>query len=297
MMSIYLRNLTFILFILFLLPAQAVQEEEEVRYYDIELIVYENQEPAAEGSTPEISTKMADLMVPENNITLGHPLTIKLDPQYDPQYSFKLLTAEELRLKQELQSLKETEQYKILLHTGWRQPGLPRDKALEVYFKHAIADSAQSDEPETETSAFNPIEAIPVAAPVTDTEQAAAASESEEPGAITPIANLQGIIKIVLSRYLHTDIELVYKKVTADEAIDRFDSDYLENRAGKDQVYYLKQNRRMRSKELHYIDHPVLGVLVKITPYKVEKPAETIPPANDGAATPDKRVTKPKVPG
>lgn len=48
-----------------------------------------------------------------------------------------------------------------------------------------------------------------------------------------------------------------------------------------DNTYYinqsivLQQQRRMRSKELHYIDHPVLGVLIHITPYEApEKPAE-----------------------
>ena len=32
------------------------------------------------------------------------------------------------------------------------------------------------------------------------------------------------------------------------------------------QVIPMKQSRRMRSKELHYIDHPMLGILVRVTP-------------------------------
>lgn len=42
-----------------------------------------------------------------------------------------------------------------------------------------------------------------------------------------------------------------------------------------DNTYYinqsivLQQQRRMRSEELHYIDHPVMGVLIHITPYEV----------------------------
>ncbi len=38
------------------------------------------------------------------------------------------------------------------------------------------------------------------------------------------------------------------------------------------QVVQLKQKRRMRSKELHYIDHPSLGLVIKLTPY--ERPIE-----------------------
>lgn len=37
-----------------------------------------------------------------------------------------------------------------------------------------------------------------------------------------------------------------------------------------EQVITLSQKRRMRSKELHYIDHPKLGIIVQITPYTVE---------------------------
>jgi hypothetical protein len=32
--------------------------------------------------------------------------------------------------------------------------------------------------------------------------------------------------------------------------------------------YHLTESRRMRSKELHYLDHPVLGVLLLVTPYE-----------------------------
>lgn len=37
--------------------------------------------------------------------------------------------------------------------------------------------------------------------------------------------------------------------------------------------YPIVSHRRMRSKELHYIDHPLVGILVQINPVK-KKPAE-----------------------
>lgn len=36
----------------------------------------------------------------------------------------------------------------------------------------------------------------------------------------------------------------------------------------------LRQRRRMRSEELHYVDHPELGIIVKLIPYEVELPEE-----------------------
>jgi len=44
--------------------------------------------------------------------------------------------------------------------------------------------------------------------------------------------------------------------------------EYLPNR-----IVTLTQQRRMRSRELHYIDHPLFGILVEITPY--ERPARS----------------------
>ena len=36
-------------------------------------------------------------------------------------------------------------------------------------------------------------------------------------------------------------------------------------------VYSMQQSRRMRSGELHYLDHPVFGLAIKVTPYKLEQ--------------------------
>ncbi len=40
-----------------------------------------------------------------------------------------------------------------------------------------------------------------------------------------------------------------------------------------DRTVVMRQNRRMRSNEVHYLDHPLFGVLIKITP--IAAPAET----------------------
>ena len=40
-----------------------------------------------------------------------------------------------------------------------------------------------------------------------------------------------------------------------------------------DRTVVMRQHRRMRSNELHYLDHPLMGILVKVTPYEKPKPA------------------------
>ena len=42
------------------------------------------------------------------------------------------------------------------------------------------------------------------------------------------------------------------------------------------QIILLQQSRDMRSSEIHYIDHPVVGIIIQVTPYSAQ-PASPIP--------------------
>jgi len=78
---------------------------------------------------------------------------------------------------------------------------------------------------------------------------------------------LTGKFKLVLARYLHIYNELEYQR----EAIATTENT-LEKTEINNEIYPLKSHRRMRSKELHYIDHPLVGMLIQINP--VEKQEE-----------------------
>ena len=83
---------------------------------------------------------------------------------------------------------------------------------------------------------------------------------------------LEGKITIVLARYLHTYADLIYRRprLTLDQNMDNPelaaeledspDTRILDN-------YHMLEQRRMRSKSLHYLDHPEFSLLVYITPY------------------------------
>jgi hypothetical protein len=62
-------------------------------------------------------------------------------------------------------------------------------------------------------------------------------------------SGLQGQIALSRGRYLHLTLDLV-----------------LDSQAEASQRYVLRQTRRMRSNERHYIDSPKLGVIAVITP-------------------------------
>ena len=87
-------------------------------------------------------------------------------------------------------------------------------------------------------------------------------------------ARVDGLVRVAVERYLHLDLNLRLHlpEINTQEAT----MDY-----GVPDIR-LKEQRRMRSKELHYFDHPRFGVIALITPYEppVETPAETdAPPA------------------
>ena len=72
-----------------------------------------------------------------------------------------------------------------------------------------------------------------------------------------------GLVRISLGRYLHIDTDLAIRSGTGDNAT----------------LIRNQDHRRMRSGELHYLDHPAYGILVVINPYQPPEAAATPAPA------------------
>lgn len=268
---------------LFFLSIPPVFSEEDIRYYDVELVVFEGIEEPTENN--EIWPAAKELVIPEDAAILGRKFEGKLPPEYDPGLLFNLLAVEDYQLNEEVENILESGEYRLLMHTGWRQPGLPKKQAISVYFKHAIAENQELPDTLTETTLNPPADPT---ATLPDTPLDPTAALPDTPADSMPdtevIANLEGMITIVLSRYLHLDVEMLYKRNPTTGEVDMFDSSFLEDRRDQDVVYHLKQNRRMRSKETHYIDHPIINMLVRITPYEVISVApepEPVPAVNN----------------
>jgi hypothetical protein len=119
---------------------------------------------------------------------------------------------------------------------------------------------------------------------------------------------LEGTLRLILSRYLHIEADLLYREPLDEQAVAEaqpvdsgampFGNDaaategtpktppaqqqdlfmIAEQASSIEQqplyrVYRMQQSRRMRSGELHYLDHPVFGLAVRVTPYEPPKPA------------------------
>jgi hypothetical protein len=105
--------------------------------------------------------------------------------------------------------------------------------------------------------------------------------DSGEPGPYNP-PKLEGTLKIGVKRYLHMEADLLLRlPVTPDDGDAYFMGPAVRS-------YRLQTTRRMRSGKLHYLDHPVLGVLVQAERYEPPAPEpdpepvipETTPPSD-----------------
>jgi hypothetical protein len=79
--------------------------------------------------------------------------------------------------------------------------------------------------------------------------------------------NPRGTIQLHLSRFLHVTLNMDFQPAAAVSATPGFtDNPFELSEVPLQTRYLLVDQRRVRSGELHYIDHPLFGVLVLVTP-------------------------------
>ena len=78
--------------------------------------------------------------------------------------------------------------------------------------------------------------------------------------ASTNPAELEGTIRFFMSRHLHLDVNLLFRETVAASGTEPATA-----------VYQMSEQRKVKSQETHYFDHPRLGVLVRVMPVEKEK--------------------------
>jgi hypothetical protein len=88
---------------------------------------------------------------------------------------------------------------------------------------------------------------------------------------------VDGSVEVALGRYLHLSLDLQLHTASVPGTVQ---ADMLELEVPE---FRIREQRRMRSAELHYFDHPRFGVIALITPYEPEPDTETAPADADQA--------------
>ncbi len=164
---------------------------------------------------------------------------------------FRLLSTADFTLSQASKLLEKSPRYEVLSHIAWQQPGLTEKKALSM----AISGGKdyRSSYPERMESRWE----------VNDQGDII-----EVPGPRT-LNELDGSVKLVLGRYLHIYTDLIFRKPVIVERLDEETQELTETQTLFD--IPIQAHRRMRSRELHYIDHPLAGILIEVTPLEGDK--------------------------
>jgi len=264
--------------------AAAGDSETETRWYDVEVIIFSQTSQQFRDS----ELWPMDIALPE--MKNARPLlpaakVASRSAAADP-VPFTLLDSEAMTLDAEAARIKAAPELELLLHLGWRQPGLSQEQAVSV----KVYDGMLED----------------------------GGMRSASDGSMAPAEphRMEGTLKLVLSRYLHIYADLLYREplpegispemmqtsplaaepaplqTTADTAErstapDLFDlaaDPFSSGLVPRYRVYRMQQSRRMRSNELHYLDHPVLGMIIRATPYELPK-GETPADANPASSS------------
>lgn len=173
--------------------------------------------------------------------------------------SYQTLPSTEFRLREEALILDRNPKFSLLLHESWQQVVPPRAAPQQIYF--AAKDAANTLQGLVSVTLGRYLHfagQLWLEAPVEDylTEQAlrtnspATNNDQAQPKLSTQLASTR-IERSPLEQ------ELVAKKLITEDLLtqDNIPIAYFE----------LNESRRMRSEEIHYLDHPALGIIVKIT--------------------------------
>lgn len=191
--------------------------------------------------------------------------------------NYKRLDDKQLILKKEANAIKRSSLRKLILHTGWIQTMKAKEQSLPVIFK--VGDEYTTLVPDPDNIiTIAPDNPEPIVQQSTDTDQQdtppvstdqdATAINNSTPNYFTAmvpqiVKQLDGTITISIGRYLHVWTDLIYRRPVSGPAVIETDSEYTQL-----ETFRFRDHRRMRSKELHYIDNPAFGILIYALPYK-----------------------------
>jgi len=241
--------------------------------YDVELIIFENVTNTSVGSSPTN-------LFPVINQTRQIPV------EADPNAPLQPLP--QLRLTEDAEKIRQSGNHRLLYHGGWRQTDFDRENApfmsialgerQRLFVETGDADSEylrayrqppQRINPNTgpgqnsrlgQNSGLNQntrLNQNTGLSQSTGLDQSTGLNQSTGlaiPTTPNNIHKLFGGVKVWVGRFLHFDTKLVYTPTNSDASF-KFESE-----------------RRMRSRQMHYIDHSRVGILVKIFP--VDETAE-----------------------
>jgi hypothetical protein len=262
------------------------------RWFEVELLVFERK---ADLQTLSEQLSFEELFVDtSNSISILNPLTSNtcIDGQvclseqnptvinsttFDSQgNNFQYLGSSRLRLTPQRQRLASHAGFNPVLHMAWRMPVLGPQQSKPI---HLFAGENFAFKYPVEASKITPSLDTTITADGVSIPLLTGTNKSPDKWAI------DGNFKIYLSHFLYIDSQLIIRREVSQEitqanqvveVIDdvngvqianQVNNNVTETQTIKTQVLkeiMFDQNRRLRSEEIHYLDHPLMGIIVQI---------------------------------
>jgi hypothetical protein len=282
--------------------SDAAPKAELVPRYDVEIIIFKNLKvPTSKEFVLPVSSPSKS----ENMLDLSSPTSVAAAREK----GYEVLPANDFRLLDVVTRLVESPRYELLMHVAWRQPGLELEQVMPVWIKAGRIYGNEYISIDSKIEEFDnnaQISGLTEKQPRTfefdeQTLESQKLLLQEEQSRLShdDLYELEGKITIALSRYLHvyTDLVLRRPRILADPVLaNPAEAQYLAAHAADTRIlnnHLLREHRRMRSKNLHYLDSPEFAMLVLITPFEVAEGFVEAPIESDPAIEP--AVAKPVV--
>jgi len=258
-------------------------EAEVIPRYDVEVIIFKN------IKAPKSREFVLPVSSPGQHEAM-FDLSSASSVEAARESGYEVLPAAEYRLLEIVARLIKSSRYELLLHAAWRQPGLELEQVLPVWLKGGRIYGNEY------ISIDSQIELVDDTTQAVDGENSAAKTYEFDEQSLESLElqllekqntqnhdglyEFEGKITISLSRYLHTYTDLILRRprLSVDPVLNNAPLQaYATANAADTRIlnnHRIKEHRRMRSKNLHYLDHPEFAMLILITPYKVAESFE-----------------------
>lgn len=250
------------------MPVAAQQEESQARWFDIEVIVFErlkNNAHLEHWSVPD------DLAYPANNLFFPSESN-KLSQDSIVELDFNGPLAASLK------KLNRSSAYRVLKAKRWRQGLLPHKQAPFIIFKGG--DSVEGHTELQGSLQFSVERYLHMTTNLWFTQFGSAQDSANTMPLTTTPEQQDPLIESAPSWLLPALPEEKIADTILDDTIASISSDNDNDNAYEEEqfdvelqtpirrIVTLRQTRRLRSTETHYIDHPLMGILVHILPVK-----------------------------
>ena len=169
---------------------------------------------------------------------LARSINLRSDQTDQSLGPYQLLPRSQLTLQREQYALRKRGGYHILLHVAWLQPARKPWQVKPVHLYAKSLNARSSDHAIYNEPIYDPLQKF----------------------------MLNGTVRISRSNYIDVKTDLVLN-VPKQQLIQADPLQFKQWPASRTVASFsLRERRRMRPNEIHYLDHPLFGLLIKVTP-------------------------------